>query len=177
MENQRTRRQELICERRKFKYSILKLKSEIPADVVKPPKNKELTSQTPTDWLLHHMLANQSTYSHFVPELLRLAEVCMSLPISNPWPERGASAVKRQKTRLRSCLKGDMLESLMHITINGTEVQECETLVKKAVKKWHEVKPRQKIAKSIPASATSNPQQFLMLLFKSICCYQMFQNK
>ena len=86
--------EELICEWRKFKYSILKLKSEMPADVVKPPRNKELTSQTPTDWLLHHMLSSQSTYSHFVPELLCLAEVCMSLPVSNAWPERGASAVK-----------------------------------------------------------------------------------
>ena len=144
--------EELICEWRKFRYSI----SELPADVVKPAKNKELTSQTPTDWLLHHMLSNQSTYSHFVPELLRLAEVCMSLPVSNAWPERGASAVKRLKPRLRSSLKGDMLESLMHITINGPEVQECESLVKKAVKKWHEVKARRKIAKSIPASATSS---------------------
>ena len=44
----------------------------------------------------------------------------------------------------------------MHITINGPEVQECESLVKKAVKKWHEVKARRKIAKSIPASATSS---------------------
>ena len=148
--------EELICEWRKFKYSILKLKSEMPADVVKPPKNKELTSQTPTEWLLHHMLSNQSTYSHFVPELLRLAEVCMSLPVSNAWPERGASAVKRLKTRLRSSLKGDMLESLMHITINGPEVQECESLVKKTVKKWHEVKPRRKIGKSIPASASTS---------------------
>ena len=44
----------------------------------------------------------------------------------------------------------------MHITINGPEVQKCETLVKKAVKKWHEVKARRKITKSIPASATSS---------------------
>ena len=72
-------------------------------------------------------------YSRFVPELPYLAEVCMSLPVSNAWLERGASAVKRLKTRLRSSLKGDMLESLMYITINGPEVQECESLVKKAV--------------------------------------------
>ena len=95
-------------------------------------------------------------YSRFVPELPYLAEVCMSLPVSNAWLERGASAVKRLKTRLRSSLKGDMLESLMYITINGPEVQECESLVKKAVKKWHEVKARRKIAKSIPVSATSS---------------------
>ena len=43
----------------------------------------------------------------------------------------------------------------MHITINRPEVQECESLVKKAVKKWH-VKAHGKIAKSIPASATSS---------------------
>ena len=91
--------EELICEWRKFKYSILKLKSEMPADVIKPPKNKELTSQTPTDWLLRHMLSNQLTYSHFVPELLCLAEVCMSLPVSNAWLEYGASAVKRLKNK------------------------------------------------------------------------------
>ena len=44
----------------------------------------------------------------------------------------------------------------MHITINGPEVQVCESLVKKAVKKWHEVKACRKIAKSIPAGATSS---------------------
>ena len=66
-----------------------------------------------------------------------------------------------------------MLESLMHITINGPEVQECESLVKKAVKTWHEVKARRKIAKSIPANETSsNCPKVLMLLSKSICCHQ-----
>ena len=44
----------------------------------------------------------------------------------------------------------------MHITSNEPEVKECESLVKKAVKEWHEVKARRKIAKSIPASATSS---------------------
>ena len=76
--------EELICEWRTFKNSI---KSEMPADVVKPPNNKELTSQPPTDWLLHPMLSNQSTHSHFVPERLRLAEVCLSVAVSNAWPE------------------------------------------------------------------------------------------
>ena len=90
-------------------------------------------------------------------ELIRLAEVCMFLPVSNGWPEQGPSAEKKGlKTRLRSSLKGDMLESLMHISINRPEVQECKSLVKKAVKKWQEVKARRKIAKSIPASATSS---------------------
>ena len=32
--------EELICEWRKFKYSILKLKSEMPADVIKPQRTR-----------------------------------------------------------------------------------------------------------------------------------------
>ena len=43
----------------------------------------------------------------------------------------------------------------MHITINELEVQDCESLVKKAVKRWPEVKARKKIPKSISASTTS----------------------
>ena len=93
------------------------------------------------------MLSNQSTYSHFVPELLCLAEVCMSLPVSNAWLEQGASAVKRLKTRLITNA---------HYNQWARSTGDCESLVKKAVKKWHEVKARRKIAKSIPASATSS---------------------
>ena len=74
--------EELICEWRKFKYSILKLKSEIPADVVKLSKNKVLTSQTATGWLLHCMLSHQSIHNHFVPQLLPLPLVHMALPVA-----------------------------------------------------------------------------------------------
>ncbi|CAH3020956.1 unnamed protein product, partial [Porites evermanni] len=85
--------EELICEWRKFKYSILKLNSEMPANVGKPPKNKELTSQTPTDWLLHHMLSNQSTYSHIAPELLCLAKVCIATSSNCPTTSNAAVQV------------------------------------------------------------------------------------
>ena len=53
------------------------------------------------------MLSQRATYVHFIPLLLQLAEVCVTLPVSNAWPERGASAIKRLKTRLRSTLKND----------------------------------------------------------------------
>lgn len=56
------------------------------------------------------------------PRLLEIAEICLSLPVSNAWPERGASAVKRLKSRLRSTLNNDMLALLMHVSINGPEL-------------------------------------------------------
>ncbi|KAK3745838.1 hypothetical protein QZH41_004302 [Actinostola sp. cb2023] len=100
------------------------------------------------DCALQHILAMRTTYEHFIPGLLRIAEVCLSLPVSNAWPERGASAVKRLKTRLRSSIKNDMLEALMHVTINGPDVSECGHLIEATVKKW--CINRKKLAKGKP---------------------------
>ena len=57
------------------------------------------------------------TARHFYPLLSNLAECCLSIPISNAWPECGASALN---TRLRSRLQNDMLQALnMQVSING----------------------------------------------------------
>ncbi|WAR15744.1 hypothetical protein MAR_005849 [Mya arenaria] len=45
--------------------------------------------------------------SYFYPILSDLAEIILSLPVSNAWPERGASAVKRIKTRLRTSVENE----------------------------------------------------------------------
>ena len=65
--------------------------------------------KVPTEWTLEKMLSMRATYQHFVPGLLYLAELCLSLPVSNAWQEREASVVKRIKTRMRSRLKNDIL--------------------------------------------------------------------
>jgi hypothetical protein len=44
------------------------------------------------------------------------------IPVSNAWPEKGASKVKIIKTDLRNRLKNDMLEGLMHLTVNGPDI-------------------------------------------------------
>ena len=72
----------------------------------------------------------------------------MSLPISNAWPERGASAVKRVKTQLRSRIKNDMLQALMQVSIYGPNIGECESVIKTAVKKW--MPNQKKLAKGKP---------------------------
>jgi hypothetical protein len=48
------------------------------------------------------------------PKLTRLAELVLTIPVSNAWSEKGASKVKIIKTDLRNRLKNDMLEGLMH---------------------------------------------------------------
>jgi hypothetical protein len=44
------------------------------------------------------------------PKLTRLAELVLTIPVSNAWSEKGASKVKIIKTDLRNCLKNDKLK-------------------------------------------------------------------
>ena len=48
--------------------------------------------------------------------------IVLAIPVSKAWPERGASKVKIIKTDLRKRLKNDMLEGLMHLTVNGPDI-------------------------------------------------------
>ena len=107
----------------------------------------------------------------FFPGMLRIAEVCLSLPVSSAWPERGASAIKRIKTRMRSTIKDDMLEALMQISINGPKVRECTGVVKESVQQWLKEKPRRKLPKKT-ATGNRNTLQFqrVMLQFKWRLC-------
>ena len=91
------------------------------------------------------------------PALTNIAEVCLSMPVSNAWPERGCSALKRIKTRLRNRLSVDMLQALLMITINGTKVgtSECESLVTAAVEKWQAQKKRRKLPKDKASSTVA----------------------
>ena len=145
-------KEELLCEWQKFKYNLLQMKEQIPSEVLNPQPKKALVTRSPTEWTLEKMLSMRATYQHFVPGLLYLAELCLSLPVSNAWPERGASAVKRIKTRMRSRFKNDMLGALLHITLNGPAVKESDQLIQATVKEWIRIKPRRKIAKGKEAA-------------------------
>lgn len=152
----------MLCEWQKFKYNLLQLKIEIPFDVLNPTAKKCLVAKTPLEGTLEKMLAMRATYQYFIPGLLWLAEICLSLPVSNAWPERGASAVKRLKTRMRSAMKNDMLSALLHITINGPEVaeSECDKLIEATVKEWMKIKGRRKIEKKSESNVQKTVSSF-----------------
>ena len=138
--DQKEKAEELKCEWKKFKYNLLQLKNEIPQHILHPPQKRNLVSATPTEWALHQMLSQRATYEHFMPLLLYIAEVCLSLPVSNAWSERGASALKRLKTRLHNTLKNNMLEALN------------VAIIEAAVKKW--LPKHKKLAKARKTLAT-----------------------
>ena len=91
-------------------------------------------------------------------ELLpQIAEIASSLPMSNVWPERGVSCLKRLKTRLRSRIKVDMLNTLMLISINGPDLYspECNELIKSAAPLWNKKKNRRKLPPKVPVETES----------------------
>ena len=48
-----------------------------------------------------------------------LAQITLTVPVTNAWPERGASLVKRVKSRTRDTMKNDLVNALLNISING----------------------------------------------------------
>lgn len=152
-EKKNEKKEEHLSEWQKLKYNFLQMREDIPPEIARPTNN--MLTKSSTEWLLKRMLSTRSIYQHLFPEMLCIAEVCLSLPVSNAWSERGASAIKRIKTRMRSGIKDDMLEALMQISINGLKVKEleCTGVVKESVKQCLKEKPRRKLAKK---TATSN---------------------
>jgi len=130
----------LLAEWTHFKF-VLHSWKDIPGVI------KDSNQYTPLEQALIYMLKQKKNYQHFYPKIVMLAELVLSAPITNAWPERGASCVKRIKTRLRSRLKNDMLNSLMHISINGPKLgsNEAESLIDQATHNWLAAKQRRKL--------------------------------
>ena len=72
------------------------------------------------------------------PSVVHFAKIAAIVPVTNAWPERGASAVERIKTRTRSSMKTDLLNGLFHISINGPPVnsKEADNLIMRVVDKY-----------------------------------------
>ena len=129
---------ELNAEWANFKYHLVKMKTEIE-------DSKDQIQSTSTEFVLQNILKLRTPQEHVFPKLAQLASVILTLPVSNAWPERGASALKRVKTRLRNRLSNRMLASLLHVAINGPPVEEADQLISQCVTAWYQVKSRRKL--------------------------------
>ena len=120
----------LLAEWNTLKYHMKEM--TLPADV------KEGKTIMPAEWCMCQLMKQRSSFISLLPLLMQIVEIALTMPISNAWPERGASQVKLIKTRLRSRMSNDMLACLLNIAMNGPEVNshECDTLVKMTTEKW-----------------------------------------
>ena len=147
-------RKQFLDEWQVLKYDLVKWKKELPDEVRKPPSGKDPT-MTPTDCCLKKLLRLKDLAPFNLPLVAKVANAVVSLPVSNAWPERGASALKLLKTRLRSRMQNDLLNTLLHILINGPAVgsKECEDLIDLAVSSWLGAKTRRKCPPKIVNTA------------------------
>ena len=84
--------------------------------------------ESPTSWALTRFLAqrNYTKYRESFSLLMDVAEAVMVTNMVNSWPKKGANCMKRVKTKTRSSLGQLMLNALMHISIIGPEIQDCD---------------------------------------------------
>ena len=90
------------------------------------------------EWVMQQLVKQKFSYQGHFPLMVTVVEALLVIPVSNAWPERGASKVKLIKNCLRSLLKGDMLNSLMHISLNGPQVtsEDGKQVIKDSVVSW-----------------------------------------
>ena len=115
------------------------------------------------EWVMQQLVKQKFSYRGHFPLMISVVEALLVIPVSNAWPERGASKVKLIKNRLRSLLKGDMLNSLMHISLNGPPVtsEEGRQVIKDSVVSWLAAKNRKKLPSvhpSVPTAAGPSTQ-------------------
>ena len=113
------------------------------------------------EWVVRQLLKQMFSYQGHSPLMISVVhvEALLVIPVSNAWPKRGASKVKLIKNRLRSLLKGDMLNSLMHISLNGPPVtsEDGWQVIKDSVASRLAAKNRKKLP-SVPTAAGPSVQ-------------------
>ena len=124
-----------------FKFEMIERKDKISTLKNQLQLNKIKFKMTSTEWTLEHIVNSFKGEVSF-RKILEFAKLAIIVSVTNAWPERGASAVKRIKSRQRSTMKNDLLNALLHISMNGPPVNspEAEHLISKVVEQYCEQK-------------------------------------
>ena len=143
---------QMVAQWQNFKYLMLSWK---PPQNLLQGNNSKLS---PTEWLLRKVVKEQALLKESYSFLVDAVKICLTQPVSNAVVERGASAIKRVKTRLRNCLKNDMLSACLQVSINGPEPnsEECEAILAEASQIWRNTHKRNLPPLNLPKIGGSN---------------------
>ena len=155
--NKADQKEELLNEWGAFKFILHKMKGKVNDE-------QKIAKCTPLERAMILFFQHKNEFQYFYPHMLHLIEIILSAPVTNAWPERGASAIKRIKTRFRSRIQQDLLNALLHISMNGPPVgsSDAESLISKALQAWNDKKNRRKMSKapsSIAARSSASRTQ------------------
>jgi hypothetical protein len=121
-----------------FKFELVKLRKRWFEFKESVESNKMKVKLSATEWTLHQIMQRFSSPDTDYPILTEIVKIAIVTPITNSWPERAASEIKRIKTRLRSRTENDLLNGLLMLSINGPDYGSAEAhdIIAKAVKRW-----------------------------------------
>ncbi|XP_072424119.1 uncharacterized protein [Chiloscyllium punctatum] len=148
----------LLGEWAKLKFDLHTWKNNVPDSVLTD------TRVTVTEWCLRRLFTLKSELHRSCAALLPLAEVSLSMPITNSWSERGLGALRRITARLRGSRffltepSTQLLNSLMHISVNGPEfgTADCSQVVQEAALLFLQQR-RRRFAGGLGSSAQEKP--------------------
>ena len=102
-------------------------------------ENKFKLKQSSTEWALHNTVNIYKDGQKF-GKVVQLAKIACITPVTNAWPETGASAVKRIKPRTRSTMTKDLLNALLQISVSGPEMNssDADKLIENASLKFQQ---------------------------------------
>ena len=91
-----------------FNYEMVTLKKKWIGFKSQLKNNKTELKSTSTEWSLKQIVKTYAEMDEF-KEIAFLAQVSLTVPVTNAWPECGARAVKRVKSHTRRTMKNDLL--------------------------------------------------------------------
>ena len=106
-----------MAEWEEFKLELIDIKKKYQLLKENLTDNNLKLKKTASEWVLQFIVKGFREDNYIY--ICELAKIALITPVTDAWPERGASAVKRVKSRIRSTMKNGFLNFLLHISING----------------------------------------------------------
>ena len=106
-----------MTEWEEFKFGLIDIKKKYQLLKENVTNNNLKLKEAASEWALRYIVKGFREDNLFIFIFVRVSKD--SFNQTSYKPERGASAVKRIKSRMRSKIKNDFLNFLLHISING----------------------------------------------------------
>ena len=107
----------IMTEWEEFKFELTDIKKKYQLLKENLTNNNLKLKETASEWTLQYIVKGFREDNYIY--ICELAKIALITPVTNASPERGASAVKGVKSQMRSKRKNNLLNSLLHISING----------------------------------------------------------
>ena len=119
-----------------FKFDLIDIKKKYQLLKENLTNNTLKVKETASEWALQYIV-NGFREGNYI-YICESAKTALITAAINAWPERGAIVVKRVTSRIRNTKKNCLLNSLLHVSINGlpTNSKEADQLLERVCRAY-----------------------------------------